>query len=156
MWRNVVLALSNIVALWPFVLLMDKGYKIEAALTFAAMTASFTFHAIERDLHNLHGIREIAPFHELSVLYWDRVLAVTLFIFIARIWWKKGRPTIPWVGMLGVSLTILSELGKYGILQGNDAFWWNREVYPILHSMWHVCVFYDIVRTLESKKKRSD
>lgn len=134
-WYNVVLSLSNLVAIIPYT---NAKRPVLQVLIFLSATFSAVFHISEHKVRprGLPGIG--IPYSlELLLLLLDRVFAVTLGLFILYSFQSLGR-LLDAVRNRNLLLLILFA-AIAGILSEVSM---NRSaLYTVAHSTWHVLAF---------------
>jgi hypothetical protein len=137
---NIIIAITNFVAIIPIIkLIIIKDY-ILAFLTFLTMMASFTSHLGEQR-HGLPGYTLIKYYKILN--YIDIILAIILIIygyemFSIMLYFDPHHifSTIT-IGCTAIIFWILATLF------GNNTFYW-----AIFHSIWHVLAFLTLDSTI--------
>ena len=85
---KIIVALTNLAALWSIAVFISRHEWIDAILLFCAMFASITYHLLQNAKHNMTGIFGLKQY-ELIALNADRVFAALVIAQFVSVRYKK-------------------------------------------------------------------
>jgi len=149
---NVVVALTNVMALLPLHYLFHKKDIISFTIVYQAMIASFFYHLFESHKHNLTGFGTSTKCSQ-HLLRLDSICASILFLYITtqsflHEYYKDKKL---WI------LTLFAFL-CFGLSEFNSFFSQHKWQFAIVHGLWHVIGFYIVyyVSKKSNSKKKSN
>ena len=132
---NIVVALSNILFLFPMMLAgQNKDYLTMIAI-FIVSFASFTSHLVENHKHHMCGMPYVSKQISKQFNWFDRI-GVGIVSFRFAWLYLQNDFYIPSNEILVIGITML--LGAIGQFQLPVEYKWKH--YIPIHSMWHMLV----------------
>lgn len=148
MWRNALLALTNLVAVAPAYAAATRGRYVTTLLCTLSMLTSLLYHAVERE-HSTTGLfGGVSARAEAAFLALDRLCAYALVGWLALEHYRSVQAgcrgvslRVAALGLACVSACVLSEAVRWGLVWGRAVAAWHHVVYPLAHAFWHVAGF---------------
>lgn len=137
-WTNFILCNSNLVAFGIIYIATINNQPFTALIFLNSMISSMIFHFLEQHKHpELPGFFKISARVEHILLQWDRISAILAFLVILH--YNHPYYILNTISFsIGLICNIISELQYFGIVKNSN---WNKYIYPITHSLWHIFVF---------------
>ena len=132
---NIVVALSNVLFVFPLVLAGHHQDYLTMIAIFIVSFASFTSHLVENHKHHMSGIPRVSQIISKQFNWFDRVGVAIVSVRFAYLYLFNDF-YIPSNEILVTLITIL--LGAIGQFQLPVEYKWKH--YIPIHSMWHMLV----------------
>jgi hypothetical protein len=136
MIENIILACTNLVAVFSIVSYAQRGYGLQAWAIFGAALASFWYHLIECHNHDMPGIGIFTSKRDHDIfINIDRAMAI-FAIVVCIMPLKTINVFALMLAVLALMALITSELLPDRYSPPN-----RQWIHVISHSVWHIFVF---------------
>lgn len=128
-WMNVLIATTNLPALWPLVTSRNDPITFGAILF--ASSASFISHLFESHKHGMHGF----GCNEKLSYYLNRMDVIAAIILIYRMFEISS-----WLTLIKFTPIVLFSM-VINVISERDKSLATRNFFLITHSIWHISIF---------------